>query len=85
MMIRCLPIYLGAVFFLTGAQARPVAPPASSGSPTSIDFRGMQIQGEVRNPGEFYFEHRPEEKFDSLVKRRKDFHRELMRDAVLAR
>jgi hypothetical protein len=52
---------------------------------TELDFEGMQIQGQVRNPGEFYFQHREEEKFDSLVKRRKNFHREMLRDVVLSK
>jgi hypothetical protein len=49
---------------------------------TELDFEGLQIEGELRNPGEFYFQHRDEGKFDSLVKRRKNFHREMLRDAV---
>lgn len=52
---------------------------------TELDFEGAQIEGEIRNPGEFYFQRRPEEKFDSLVKPRKNFHRELLRDAVLSK
>ena len=52
---------------------------------TDLDFEGTQIEGEIRNPGEFYFQHRPEEKFDSLVKRRKNFHREMLRDVVLSK
>ena len=52
---------------------------------TDLDFEGLDIQGEVRNPGEFYFASRPQEKFDSLVKRRPNFHRELLRDAVLSK
>jgi len=52
---------------------------------TDLDLEGTQIEGEVRNPVEFYFQHRPEEKFDSLVKRRKNFHREMLRDAVLSK
>lgn len=52
---------------------------------TELDFEGLQIEGEIRNPGEFYFQHRREEKFDSLVKRRKNFHREMLRDAVMSR
>lgn len=52
---------------------------------TELDFEGTSIEGEVRNPGEFYFQYRPEEKFDSLVKRRKNFHREMLRDAVLSK
>jgi hypothetical protein len=52
---------------------------------TDLDFEGLSIEGEIRNPGEFYFQHRPQEKFDSLVKRRKNFHREMLRDAVLSK
>jgi hypothetical protein len=52
---------------------------------TQLDFEGTQIEGELRNPGDFYFQHRPEEKFDSLVKRRKNFHREMMRDVVFSK
>src|SRR6478609_8150016 len=52
---------------------------------TELDFEGAQIEGELRNPGDFYFQHRPEEKFDSLVKRRKNFHREMMRDVVFSK
>jgi hypothetical protein len=52
---------------------------------TDLDFEGLALQGEVRSPGEFYFQHRNEEKFDSLVKRRKNFHQEMLRDAVLSK
>lgn len=52
---------------------------------TELDFEGAQIEGELRNPGEFYFQHRNEEKFDSLVKRRKNFHKEMLRDVVLSK
>ncbi len=52
---------------------------------TDLDFEGLKLQGELRNPGEFYFQHRTEEKFDSLVKRRKNFHQEMLRDAVLSK
>ena len=52
---------------------------------TELDFEGVRIEGELRNPGEFYFQYRPEEKFDSLVKRRKNFHREMLRDVVLTK
>jgi hypothetical protein len=63
-----------------GANARVVYP-----KETELNLEGAAIEGELRNPGEFYFQHRPEEKFDSLVKRRKDFHREMLRDAVLSK
>ena len=52
---------------------------------TELDFEGLQIQGELRNPGEFYFQHRNEDQFDSLVKRRKNFHREMLRDALMGK
>lgn len=52
---------------------------------TELNFEGTAIEGEVRNPGEFYFQHRPQEKFDSLVKRRKNFHQEMLRDVVLSK
>jgi hypothetical protein len=52
---------------------------------TDLDFEGIHLQGEMQNPGEFYFQHRPEEKFDSLVKRRPNFNREMLRDAVLSK
>jgi hypothetical protein len=52
---------------------------------TDLDFEGLKLQGEIRSPGEFYFQHRNEEKFDSLVKRRKNFHQEMLRDAVLSK
>lgn len=50
-----------------------------------VDFEGAAIEGELRNPGEFYFQHRREEKFDSLVQRRKNFHQEMLRDVVLSK
>ncbi len=49
-----------------------------------ISFEGMNIEGELKSPGEFYFQNRPEEKFDSLTKRRPNFRREMMRDAVVS-
>jgi hypothetical protein len=52
---------------------------------TKLDFEGAAIEGELRNPGEFYFQHKPEEKFDSLIKRRKNFHKEMLRDVVFSK
>ncbi|MBS1964139.1 MAG: hypothetical protein JST04_18145 [Bdellovibrionales bacterium] len=52
---------------------------------TEVDFEGLAITGELRNPGDFYFQRKTEEKFDSLVKRRKNFHREMLRDVVMAK
>lgn len=50
-----------------------------------VDFDDMLLEGEVKNPSEFYFVHRPEEKFGSLVKKRKNFHKEMLRDTVMIR
>lgn len=52
---------------------------------TKLDFDGLKIDGELKNPGEFYFKNRSPEKFDSLVKRRKQFHQQMLRDAMLSR
>lgn len=52
---------------------------------TTVDFDDALIEGEVKNPNEFYFVHRPEEKFGSLVKKRKNFNKEMLRDAVMIR
>ena len=52
---------------------------------TKLQFEGLNIEGELKNPGEFYFQHRREEKFDSLLDRRKNFHREMLRDVVMSR
>jgi hypothetical protein len=52
---------------------------------TELDFEGASIEGELRNPGELYFMRRPEEKFDSLVKPRKNFHPEVLRDVLQTR
>ncbi len=48
----------------------------------SIDFEGLSLDGELKNPGEFYFQNRAQEGFDPLTKRRSNFHREMLRDSV---
>lgn len=50
-----------------------------------VDFDDSLIEGEVKNPSEFYFVHRPEKQFGSLVQKRKNFHKEMLRDAVMIR
>lgn len=49
---------------------------------STLDFEGLKLEGELKNPAEFYFQSRPQEKFDSLVKRRTEFHRQMLRDGV---
>ena len=50
-----------------------------------VDFDDALIEGEIKNPNEFYFVHRPEEKFGNLVKKRQNFHKEMLRDSVMIR
>jgi len=52
---------------------------------TKVSFDGLAIEGEINNPGEFYFQHKKQNKPDSLVKKRKNFQREMLRDAVLSK
>ena len=49
---------------------------------TDLDFEGTDVDGELKRPAELYFQHRPSEKFDSLLKRRKEFHRAMLRDVM---
>jgi hypothetical protein len=49
---------------------------------TTLDFEGLSLEGELKAPGEFYFQNRNQERFDSLSKRRLNFRREMLRDAV---
>lgn len=48
----------------------------------SLDFTGLSLEGELKTPGEFYFQNREQERFDDLTKRRLNFHREMLRDSV---
>lgn len=52
---------------------------------TTVDFDDAVIKGDLQNPGEFYFVHRPQEKFDGLLKKRPNFHPEMLRDTVMMR
>ncbi len=87
--ISGLAFALGFAFSASNAQAAEEAPAAQGRvvypKKTDLDFEGTEIQGEVRDPGDFYFQRKPEEKFDSLVKRRPNFHREMLRDVVLGK
>lgn len=51
----------------------------------TVDFDASLIEGDVKNPTDFYFVHRPQEKFGTLVKRRPNFHKEMLRDTVMIR
>ncbi len=50
---------------------------------TSVDFSDAIVEGQVQNPEGIYVVTPPEKKFGSLLKLRPNFHRELMRDALL--
>lgn len=83
---------LALVALFAGAAARAEEGTSPKKSPrvvypkkTELDFEGAAIEGEIRNPGELYFQRRSEEKFDSLVKPRKNFHPEMIRDVLQTR
>ncbi len=91
MVLMALLAVIGGLAFAAGL-AWSLDADAAEGQPrivypkrTELDLEGDSIEGQVKNPGEFYFQRRPEEKFDSLVKRRANFHREMLRDAVLSK
>jgi hypothetical protein len=48
----------------------------------TLDFEGLSLEGELKTPGEFYFQGRSQERFDNLTKRRLNFRREVLRDSV---
>lgn len=48
----------------------------------TIDFEGLSLEGELKTPGEFYFQNRNQDRFDALTKRRLNFRREMLRDSV---
>lgn len=50
---------------------------------TELDFEGIKIQGELRNPGEFFFRTKKDEEFSAMIGRRKNFHKEMLRDVML--
>ena len=48
----------------------------------TLDFEGLSLDGELKAPGEFYFQNRNQDRFDSLTKRRVHFRREMLRDSI---
>ncbi len=54
-------------------------------SRNKVDFDDSLIEGEVKNPNEFYFTVRPTNPSKNLVERRKNFHKEMLRDSVMIR
>jgi hypothetical protein len=82
--------FLSALFLTLASVAQAETQPAKKqkviyAKEAKLDFEGAAIDGELKSPGEFYFQGRKDEKFDSLVKKRENFHREMLRDVVLSR
>ena len=88
-----LLIVIASIFFVIGvlysrsgqAQSENQEQRVVYKDKTELEFEGMGIEGEFKNPGEFYFEHQPKTEFDSLVDRRKKFHRQMLRDVIFNR
>jgi hypothetical protein len=72
---------LWIVLFLIGTDSW-AAPKVVIQNPGEISFEGLSLEGDLKAPGEFYFQNRNQERFDSLTKRRLHFHREMLRDSV---
>ena len=83
-------LLLGLVWVFT-AEAKVVKVETAPGGPKkkivyaenqTLDFEGLSLEGELKAPGEFYFQNRNQERFDSLTKKRVNFRREMLRDSV---
>jgi hypothetical protein len=64
-------------------SAAPSEPKVIYKKKTSIDFQDAVIEGQTDNPEGLYLVSPPDKKFGGLLKLRPNFHRELMRDALL--
>ncbi len=73
------------VFLVLGGVAAEAAeqPRVIYRKKTVIRFDDAVVEGELANPEGVYIVKAPEKKFGSLLKLRPNFHRELMRDALL--
>jgi hypothetical protein len=78
----CL-IVLGFFSITALADSTQKAPRIIYKKKTSMDFQDAVIEGAVDNPEGLYLVTPPEKKFGGLLKLRPNFHRELMRDALL--
>lgn len=74
-----------SVLWMGLAQAEKKGPLPGSSKARGLKLEGIQIQGEVKNPSDFYFQRKDAERFDSLVKRKPHFHREMLRDVVFTK
>ena len=73
-----------SALFAANTFAAPVAPSKKVvyAENQTLDVEGLSLEGELKAPGEFYFQNRNQERFDSLTKRRVHFRREMLRDSV---
>ena len=85
---------LAGILAGSAAMAQTTAAPAAANAPApgkkkiiykenqTLDFEGLSLEGELKAPGEFYFQNRNQERFDTLTKRRTNFRREMLRDSI---
>jgi len=84
-------IWIMGLLMMSVAEAKVVKVEGAPGVPKkkiiyaenqTLDFEGLSLEGELKAPGEFYFQNRNQERFDSLTKKRVNFRREMLRDSV---
>ncbi len=89
--MKFIPFILAMILFTSTAFAADAnSAPAAQAAPKkkmvyenqSIDFEGLSLEGELKAPGEFYFQNRNQERFDTLTKKRVNFRREMLRDSI---
>ncbi len=86
--MNLLQLLLVGLFFCAGLSY--AQEPTAGGSKKKViyaenqtlDFEGLSLEGELKAPGEFYFQNRNQDRFDSLTKRRVNFRREMLRDSI---
>ena len=83
-----LGLLVGSALISVPAMAQDQAPKPGSKKKViykenqTLDFEGLSLEGELKAPGEFYFQNRNQERFDTLTKRRTNFRREMLRDSI---
>jgi len=87
--MKVIPILAAVLLMSQAGQAEEKATPQKEPvkkviypENQTLDFEGLSLEGELKTPGEFYFQNRNQERFDSLTKRRLNFRREMLRDSI---
>jgi hypothetical protein len=80
--VKFISFVLLASVALMGQNQKPDGKKVVYQEGQTIDFEGLSLEGELKTPGEFYFQNRNQDRFDSLTKRRVNFRREMLRDSV---